>query len=284
MVSDATVTPVEPDACQPLLHDSAKPCRAWARSPTMVRLRDGQRRSSICHSASVSSCASSTTTWANGPGQQVGVGRRQRRVVDERRLQVVAAQHRHQPSPSSAPVSRSRCVVDRPRPSARARAASAASRAPSPPRRLRVAEPQPGRVEQRQVGDRPRLGVVALQRRGPPRARARARTGAGRPAPSRGRRRGRCARSAARPGRRRRAAPALRSSDAPELVGGAGPRRRLAALSTRIVRTSSQTSSRARLWGVPGSGESKASAHSDAVIQTSPQGGLDHYASVGGSS
>ena len=53
-------------------HDSVKPCRAWARSPTIVKLRDGQRSSSICHSASVSSCASSTTMWANGPASASG--------------------------------------------------------------------------------------------------------------------------------------------------------------------------------------------------------------------
>ena len=53
-------------------HDSVNPCRAWARSPTMVKLRDGQRSSSICHSASVSSCASSTTMCANGPASRSG--------------------------------------------------------------------------------------------------------------------------------------------------------------------------------------------------------------------
>jgi len=42
-------------------------CLAWARSPTMVKLRDGQRASSICRSASVSSRASSTMMCANGP-------------------------------------------------------------------------------------------------------------------------------------------------------------------------------------------------------------------------
>ena len=46
---------------------TVKPCRACARSPTMVKLREGQRSNNICHSASVNSCASSTTMWANGP-------------------------------------------------------------------------------------------------------------------------------------------------------------------------------------------------------------------------
>ena len=53
-------------------HDSVKPCLAWARSPTIVKLRDGHRASSICHSASVSSCASSTTMCANGPASRSG--------------------------------------------------------------------------------------------------------------------------------------------------------------------------------------------------------------------
>ena len=46
------------------------PCLAWARSPTIVKLREGQRSSNICHSASVSSWASSTTMWANGPANR----------------------------------------------------------------------------------------------------------------------------------------------------------------------------------------------------------------------
>ena len=49
----------------------------------MVKLRDGQRSNSICHSASVSSCASSTTMCANGSGEQVGIGLGQRAFVDQ---------------------------------------------------------------------------------------------------------------------------------------------------------------------------------------------------------
>ena len=73
---------------------------------------------------------------------------------------------------------------------------------PTPaPRRLGVAEPLPGRVEQRQVGHRPRVRAVrGAAAAGPRRGRARARTCAGRRAPTTGRRRGRSARSAATPG------------------------------------------------------------------------------------
>ena len=72
MLSDASATWCSPTRSSRSCHDSANPCRACARSPTTVRLRDGQRRSSICHSASVSSWASSTTTCANGPASASG--------------------------------------------------------------------------------------------------------------------------------------------------------------------------------------------------------------------
>ena len=62
----------------------------------MVKLRDGQRSSSICHSASVSSWASSTTMCANGPASRSGLGAGQRGLVDQDVLEVLAAQHRHQ--------------------------------------------------------------------------------------------------------------------------------------------------------------------------------------------
>ena len=81
-------------------------------------------------------------------------------------------------------------------------AATAASVTAPAARGLGVAEPLPRRVEQRQVGHRPGLGVGALQQPHLVRGRATGRTGAGTPAPTRGRRRGRSARAAARPGRR----------------------------------------------------------------------------------
>ena len=72
MVSEARSIRSSPTRSSRSCHDSANPCRAWARSPTMVKLRDGQRSSSICHSASVSSWASSTTMCANGPASRSG--------------------------------------------------------------------------------------------------------------------------------------------------------------------------------------------------------------------
>ena len=47
------VDPVEPDPLEPFLPRLGEPCLAWARSPTMVKLRDGRRRSNICHSGPV---------------------------------------------------------------------------------------------------------------------------------------------------------------------------------------------------------------------------------------
>ena len=85
-----------PIRSQALRPGPVKPCRACARSPTTVRLRDGQRSSTICHSASVSSCASSTTTWANGPASRSGSAVGQRGARRPRRSAGRPAQHRHQ--------------------------------------------------------------------------------------------------------------------------------------------------------------------------------------------
>ena len=101
-----------------------------------------------------------------GSRQQVGVRRRQRAVVDQRGLQVVVDQHRHEAvaEPVGARLARRRAeVVDHlghPRPFACLRCL----RTTSAPRLLRVAEPQARGVEQRQVGVRPRLGVRPAQR------------------------------------------------------------------------------------------------------------------------
>ena len=43
-VSGVSVTRSMPTRASRSSHDSVNPCRAWARSPTIVRLRDGQRR------------------------------------------------------------------------------------------------------------------------------------------------------------------------------------------------------------------------------------------------
>ena len=67
MRSDACAMRRSPTRSSRSVHDSRNPCLACARSPTIVRLCDGTRRSSIAHSASLSSWASSTITCANGP-------------------------------------------------------------------------------------------------------------------------------------------------------------------------------------------------------------------------
>ena len=154
MLSEASSTRSSPIRSSRSCHDSANPCRAWARSPTMVKLRDGQRSSSICHSASVSSCASSTTMCANGPASRSGSAagspasstrapcRSWTRSIDiSVHLGVVGLDEVVDDLGHLLPFGREGGV------------------APAPaPRRLRVAEPLPGRVEQRQVGDRPGLG------------------------------------------------------------------------------------------------------------------------------
>ena len=126
----------------------------------MVKLCGGHRSSSICHSASVSSCASSTTMCANGPASRSGSAagspdsstrapcRSWTRSIDMRCISESSVSMRW--STTFAISSRSAARV---------------AFAPAPaPRRLRVAEPLPGRVEERQVGDRPGLRVLALQR------------------------------------------------------------------------------------------------------------------------
>ena len=258
-------------------HDSVNPCRAWARSPTMVRLREGQRRSSICHSASVSSWASSTTTCANGPGEQVGAGVGRASVVDQGVAQVLAAQHRHHVH--LGVVGRDQ-VVDDLGPSARARRRAAASLAAPAARRLRVAEPPPGRVEQRQVGhaSTPRRPSRCSGRTSSA-VEPRARTAAGRRAPTTGRRRGRSARAAARPGRRPSTQLPVLLERSPDQRGSASARRPPSSSSLSRGRAARgcraappRPSSRASLCGVPGSAASNASAQSSGPSQTSAHG------------
>ena len=160
MLSEASPTWSSPTRSSRSCQDSVKPCRAWARSPTIVKLRDGQRSSSICHSASVSSWASSTTMCANGPASRSGsaLGSAPSSTRASRRS-VLAQLGIISTSASSALEE----LVDDPvhllafGGDGRFVAALAAGR-------LGVAEALPRGVEERQVGHRPGLGVRALQR------------------------------------------------------------------------------------------------------------------------
>ena len=159
MVSEAWSIRSSPTRSSPRCQDSVNPCRACARSPTTVKLREGQRSSSICHSASVSSWASSTTTWANGPAQRVRVGTRHRVVVEQSALEVAPAQHRHQVHVGV--VGRDQVLDDLRHLLARGRRGGPL---PTPSSRgTGIAEPLAGGVQQRQVGGRPGLRVRALQ-------------------------------------------------------------------------------------------------------------------------
>ena len=165
------------------VQDSAKPCRAWARSPTIVRLRDGQRRSSICHSASVSSCASSTTTCANGPASRStsAVGQRARRrparSAGRRGRASTPGRRRTRRRPTRAPW----CAGRRsPRPSGRARGP------PRPAYAVGAATPRDRRAAagRRRAAAGRRTSTPRGRRDAAPaprRARARARSGGGRP-------------------------------------------------------------------------------------------------------
>ena len=95
MLREATLTRSSPIRSSRSCHDSVNPCLAWARSPTMVKLRDGQRSSSICHSASVSSWASSTTMCANGPASRSGSACGQGGLVDQGVADALLAKLRH---------------------------------------------------------------------------------------------------------------------------------------------------------------------------------------------
>ena len=246
----------------------------------MVKLRDGQRSSSICHSASVSSCASSTTMCANGPASRSGSAVGQGVLVDERVAQV--RRRAASTSPAVLGVVGGDAGRRRPRSICSRSAATAASRrrrrrdASGSPSRCRAASSS-GRSETVQACGSARCSVRTSSGVEP-----RARTGAGRPAPSTGRRRGRSARAAATPGRGPSRSSALLAERPAEQVG----RDVLVVVACRpgSSSSSSQTWSRASLCGVPGSGASNASAQSSALSQTSAHGVSTTMPSVGGSS
>jgi hypothetical protein len=74
-------------------HDSVNPCLAWARSPTMVKLRDGQQHLPLCVGQFLSLVHDDVRERA---GQQVRIGTGQCGLIDQGVLEVLAAQHRHQ--------------------------------------------------------------------------------------------------------------------------------------------------------------------------------------------
>ena len=129
-------------------------------------------------------------------GEQVRVGARQSGLVDEGVAEVLLAQlvisssSRRRRAAMRSSTTRSICSRSAATPASWRRLRREASGSPS---RCRAASSS-GRSETVQA-----WGVAALQRAHLVGRRARARTGAGRPAPPRGRRRGRSARSAARP-------------------------------------------------------------------------------------
>ena len=277
MLSDASVTSSSPTRSSRSCHDSVNPCRACARSPTIVKLRDGQRSSSICHSASVSSCASSTTMWANGPASRSGSALGSAASSTRRVAQVLAAQHRHHEHLGVV----GRDQVRRRRSHLLALGRDGGLVAASAPGRLRVAEALPGGVEQRQVGHRPGVRLRALQRatssgssQGAHRAQVR-------------RHRPQVADEVGRLEQRPRAGERVDQLGvlrAAPCGAGRGGTSSSSTLSTRIVSSSSQTWSRASLCGVPGSGAPNASAQSSALSQTSAHGVSTSMPCVGGSS
>ena len=92
-------------------------------------------------------------------GEQVGIASRESGLVDQRALQVVDAQHRHEVHLGVVGLDE---MVDDLRHLLPLRRQGRVTPAPAS-RRLRVTEPLPGRVEERQVGDSPGLRVLALQ-------------------------------------------------------------------------------------------------------------------------
>ena len=120
----------------------------------MVKLRDGQRCSSICHSASVSSWASSTTMWANGPASR-SRSVRERCFVDERVADAALLELRHQP----LLVVELEDLVDDAVHLGALGGDGGLVTAPASGG-LGITQALPGRVQQRQVGDGPVPGVA----------------------------------------------------------------------------------------------------------------------------
>ena len=197
MLSDASGDPVEPDALEPFLPRLGEPvpglgavaddgeAAGRAAEQQHLPLRVGQLlrlvHDDVRERAGEQVRVGSRAARSRRPGRPAGP---RPRSIDMTLISESSAAIRS--STTSAIYSRS--------------AAMAASLPAPAPGRLRVAEPLPGRVEERQVGDGPGLRRPRAAARGPRRARARARTGAGTPAPTTGRRRGRSARAAATPG------------------------------------------------------------------------------------
>ena len=98
---------------------------------------------------------------ANGPASRSGSASDKRGLVDQGVLEVLAAQHRHQAHAVLVVGDLDQGVDD---PVHLLALGGGGRLLPAlAPGRLRVAQPLPGRVEQRQVGHRPGLAVGALQ-------------------------------------------------------------------------------------------------------------------------
>ena len=74
--------PTRPSRCR---HDSVNPCLAWARSPTMVKLRDGHREQHLpLRVGQLLRLVHDDVR--ERPGQQIWIGAAQRVLVDQRWL------------------------------------------------------------------------------------------------------------------------------------------------------------------------------------------------------
>lgn len=129
----------------------ANPRRAWARSPTIVRLRDGQRRGSRRHSASVSSWASSTTMCANGPASR-SVSSAGTTSSSARAVRMLSRRSSGSGLSGSSFASSSRSTTSS---MTERLSANASCRRRRPGRRARIPEAGAHRVEEREVLDGP---------------------------------------------------------------------------------------------------------------------------------
>src|SRR5215471_19082702 len=87
MLKEARLISSSPTRSSRSSHDSVNPCLAWARSPTMVKLRVGQFLSLVHDDV------------RERASEQVRVGGWQCCLVDQGILEILAAQHRHQAHP-----------------------------------------------------------------------------------------------------------------------------------------------------------------------------------------
>ena len=83
MFSEATLTWSSPIRWSRCSHDSVNPCLAWARSPTIVKLRDGQRMQQHLPLSVGQLLGLVHHDVGERPGEQVGVGLGQSTLVDE---------------------------------------------------------------------------------------------------------------------------------------------------------------------------------------------------------